>query len=123
MDIVEDLLTAHPAVRYVAVKQGDDLRMRQKDSDLAGASSSESDTYEEWLTNPVLLQAAGNRGQLGCGGLSYVLVRYGNFWQFVRAVPGGHVSVCIDQASDPVALLPTLFERLVEHFGEGQRTY
>lgn len=123
MDIVEDFLTAHPAVRYVAVKQGDDLRMRQKDSDLAGASSAESDTYEEWLTNPVLLQAAGNRGQLGCGGLSYVLVRYGNFWQFVRAVPGGHVSVCIDQASDPVALLPMLFERLVEHFGEGQRTY
>jgi hypothetical protein len=62
-----------------------------------GASSSESDKYQELIANPVMLKAATQRGNIDCGGPEYLLVRYGNFFQFILPVSWGHVSVCIEK--------------------------
>ncbi len=67
-------------------------------------SSAESDRYEELLVNPTLLKLATQRGNIDCGGLDYLLVKYGNFFQFILPASWGHVSVCIDKSADPIAL-------------------
>ena len=67
-------------------------------------SSSESDRYEELLVNPTLLKLAMQRGNIDCGGLEYLLVRYGSFFQFVLLVSWGHVSVCIEAGADPIQI-------------------
>ena len=35
---------------------------------------------------------------------SNLIIRYGNFFQFVLPTSWGHVSVCIEKDADPVAL-------------------
>jgi hypothetical protein len=64
--------------------------------DLKNASATESDRYEELLVNPTLLFLLSQRGNIDCGGLAYVVVRYGNFNQLVVPLPDGHVSVALD---------------------------
>ena len=54
--------------------------------------------------NPTLLKLATQRGNIDCGGLEYVLVRYGSFFQFVAPARWGHVSVCIEADADPIAI-------------------
>jgi len=82
---------------------GGQLETKSK-GETQGASSSESDRYEELLVNPILIKAASQRGNIDCGGLDYLLVRYGNFFQFVLPVSWGHISVCIEKNSDPIAI-------------------
>jgi hypothetical protein len=91
------------AVRYVAVYRDGRLEMRSRQG-TAGASSSESDRYEELLVNPTLLKLASQRGNIDCGGLESLLVRYGNFYQHVLPTPWGHVSVCIEPDADAIGL-------------------
>jgi hypothetical protein len=79
-------------VRYVAVYLDGDLRTRQR-ARLAGASASESDRYEELLVNPTLLTLATQRGDIDCGGLTYLLIRYGNFFTLIQPLARGHVNV------------------------------
>ena len=50
--------------------------------------------------NPAILQLANSRGEIDCGGLNYVIIRYGNFFQFVQSTAGGHVSVAIETDAD-----------------------
>jgi hypothetical protein len=102
MDLVEALLAIGPEVRYVAVARGQDVTLRER-TGLSGASSSESDRYEELLVNPALLTLARQRGEIDCGGLEYLVVRYGNFFQVVIPHDGGHVSVAVEPSADPVA--------------------
>ena len=90
-------------IRYVAVYRDGRLSSRSR-TNTAGASGEESDKYEELLVNPTLLKLASQRGNIDCGGLSYIIVRYGNFFQFVLPTGWGHVSVCFEPAADPVAL-------------------
>jgi hypothetical protein len=80
-----------PNVREVAVRIGDTLELQQR-AELANASSSESDRYEELLVNPTVLGLTCERGRLDCGGLAFVLIRYESFFQLVHPVAGGHVS-------------------------------
>jgi hypothetical protein len=93
-----------PAIRYVAVGRGQDVQLRER-PDLADASSSESDRYEELLVNPTLLTLARQRGEIDCGGLDYLVVAYGNFFQLVLPVDGGHVSVAIERTQSPTDLV------------------
>jgi hypothetical protein len=90
-------------VRYVAVAHGQEVVMRER-SDLADASSSDSDLYEELLVNPALVLLARQRGDIDCGGLRYVIVRYGNFFQVVLPRRDGHVSVAVELTADPTAV-------------------
>lgn len=102
MDLAQ-LLALSPDIRYVATNLGGKVRMRSR-PDLANASSSESDLYEELLVNPALLNLTVNRGAIDCGGLEFVIVRYGSFFQLVQPVNGGHVSVAVEPSGDPLAI-------------------
>src|SRR5512147_1332841 len=90
-------------IRYVAVYRDGRLQMKSRGA-VAGASSPESDRYEELLVNPALITLASQRGKIDCGGLDYIIVRYGRFFQFVLPTEWGHVSVCIERTADPVAI-------------------
>ena len=87
-------------VRYVAVYRKGRLEMRQRPG-LAGASSSESDKYEELIVNPTLLKLVTQRGEIDCGGVKFVVIRYGNFFQTVFPVPDGHVGVGLETTANP----------------------
>jgi len=56
------------------------------------------------LKMDTLLKLASQRGNIDCGGLDYILVRYGNFFQFVLPESWGHVSVCIEANTDPIQI-------------------
>lgn len=99
--MIETILQLSESVRYVAIYKNGQLESKSKSNTL-GASSSESDRYEELLVNPTLLKLTSQRGNIDCGGLDYVLVRYGNFFQFVLPTSWGHVSVCIEADTDPI---------------------
>ena len=68
-----------PAVRYVAVLDDGELSMRQR-AGIADASASESDRYEELIVNPTVVTRTRQRGDIDCGGLDWVLIRYGSFY-------------------------------------------
>ena len=95
----DEIFQISPSIRYVATYVNGRLRTKQR-SNLLNASTPESDRYEEILVNPTLLTLATQRGELDCGGLEYLIVRYGNFAQFIRSLPHGHLSVGIDIGAD-----------------------
>lgn len=101
--LIDRIFQLSPQVRYVAVRRMGEVSMRQRDG-VDDASSLDSDRYEELLVNPALLTLATQRGNIDCGGLRYVLVRYGNFFQFVRAFDDGHVSVSIEPRADIIGI-------------------
>ncbi len=98
---MEQVFALSPAVRYVALYRNGELASRQRDG-AEGASSSESDRYEELLVNPTLLTLVKQRGNIDCGGAHFVVVRYGNFYQLVIDLPDGHVSVCFELGANPL---------------------
>ncbi len=110
--IIRDIFDAEQSVRYVALLQDDVLTSAQRQG-ICSASASESDRYEELLVNPTLLTAVRQRGNIDCGGLRFVVVAYGNFFQLVRPYGAGHISVCVDIAEDPIRV-EALVERILQ---------
>ena len=100
---LDNLLNLDAAIRYAAFYLNGVVEMQSKDS-VPNQSSSETDKYEELLVNPTLLGLAERRGDLDCGGLDYLLVAYGNFFQYVQRIGQGHVSVCISKESDTMKI-------------------
>src|SRR5512143_3267937 len=82
-------------IRYVAIYVNDQLISSQRPG-LENASSSESDKYEELIVNPTLLKLVTQRGNIDCGGVEFVIIRYGSFYEFVMPFKDGHVSVGIE---------------------------
>lgn len=109
--LIENCFNASPDVRYVAVYAGDNLLLRARDG-LSGASSAESDKYEELLVNPTLIKLASQRGDIDCGGLRFLLIRYGHFFQCLYPTRTGHVSVALEPRAD-ITSLPGLLARLI----------
>jgi len=105
------IFAVSPAIRYVAIGRGQDVQLRERPG-LADASSSESDRYEELLVNPTLITLARQRGEIDCGGLDYLVVAYGAFFQLVLPIDGGHVSVAIERSQSPTALVQPIREAL-----------
>ena len=101
--MIDEIFNLSDSIRYVAIYRNGHLESKAK-PDAVSASNSESDRYEEILVNPTLLKLASQRGHIDCGGLDYLIVRYGNFFQFVVPESWGHVSVCIEKEADPVNL-------------------
>jgi hypothetical protein len=101
--MIDEIFAISDDVRYVAIYRDGQLEFKSR-GNTQEASSSESDRYEELLVNPTLLKVASQRGNIDCGGLDYLLVRYGNFFQFVLPVSWGHVSVCIEKSADPITI-------------------
>lgn len=111
--LIDSLFAASDAIRYVAIYQNDQLISKQR-SAIADASASESDKYEELFVNPTLLKIAGQRGRLDCGGLDYILIKYGHFYQLIREHGNGHISICIDKQANPIILEKTV-AKILEH--------
>ncbi len=111
--LIERCLALGPDVRYVAVYLDGKLLTRER-AGVAGASATESDRYEELIVNPTLLTLVQQRGNIDCGGVRYVLVRYGNFFAFVHPLAGGHVAVALEPAADLQRMLGVLERKLAE---------
>ena len=113
LEVIERVFGLSSDVRYVAVRIGDALDLQQR-AELTNASASESDRYEELIVNPTLLGLTRERGRIDCGGLDFVLVRYGNFFQLVHPIAGGHISVAISPTANPMSLVEPVRRILVE---------
>jgi hypothetical protein len=107
-DLFDQIFGLSPHVRYVALVRGEQEPTLRERSGLVGASSAESDRYEELLVNPTVLTLAERRGRIDCGGLEYVIIRYGNFFQILHALPDGHLSVAVEPHGEPLRLVETL---------------
>jgi hypothetical protein len=101
--MIDAIFRLGDAVRYVAVYRDGQLEMRSRPG-TAGASSAETDRYEELLVNPTLLKLASQRGNIDCGGLESLLVRYGNFSTYVLPTEWGHVAVGLELDADAIGL-------------------
>lgn len=104
--LADEIFALSNDVRYVAVRIGGGDGLLRERAGLANASASESDRYEERIVNPTLLALVGERGRIDCGGVDWVLVRYGHFFQLVHPVRGGHVSIAFEPGADVLALQP-----------------
>jgi hypothetical protein len=113
--IARQLAELDSAIRYVAISDGDDEPEMWEQNPGPDSSSSESDRYEELLVNPTLLTLAGERGDIDCGGLDYLLIRYGNFFQLVVPTSTGHVSVCLNPDVDIAEATHRVLEVLADH--------
>ena len=112
--LIEAIFSLSEDIRYIAVYSGGKLTSSVK-QDVAGASSSESDKYEELIVNPTVLTLVKQRGNIDCGGIEFVLIRYGNFYQFVAPMQNGHLSVCIEPHADPLRLAEPIQSALSRH--------
>ncbi|MEM9276462.1 MAG: hypothetical protein AAGA80_26465 [Cyanobacteria bacterium P01_F01_bin.143] len=120
--IIESLFREFNEIRYVALYIDDELVFKQKKK-TDDSSSGETDRYEELLVNPTLLKLASQRGNMDCGGLDHLIVGYGNFYQLVKSIPNGHISVFLEKASDLNILPKTILRFLKDQFGESVITY
>ncbi|HEV2913908.1 MAG TPA: hypothetical protein VGX92_11570 [Pyrinomonadaceae bacterium] len=109
--LMGEIFLVSESIRYVAIYRNGELYTRIKPG-VVDASASESDKYEELLVNPTLLTLAERRGRIDCGGCRFLLVRYGNFYQFVAPYEDGHISVCISPEADALNLVERIFEVL-----------
>ncbi len=112
VEVVQSLFDFSEHIRYVAIYDGHELEYQQRRANLSGASSSDTDKYEELLVNPTLLKLASQRGNIDCGGLRHLVVGYGNFNQLVFPTGDGHLSVCVELKAD----LDVLPETIIKHF-------
>jgi hypothetical protein len=110
-EMIDEIFALSTDVRYVALYEDGVLVSRERPG-VAHPSGAESDRYEELLVNPTLLTLAGQRGAIDCGGLRFLVVRYGSFFQLVRPLPGGHLSVAVEPTGDPLAIAAALERRL-----------
>ncbi|SHG19630.1 hypothetical protein [Flagellimonas flava] len=113
--IITSLFDEFIEIRYVALYRGDELVYRQR-QDTSDSSSGETDKYEELLVNPTLLKLTSQRGNIDCGGLNHLIIGYGNFYQVVKSMPDGHISICVELTSDLNKLPHTIFDYLNKKF-------
>ncbi len=109
--VIDSILTLSEDIRYVAIYTHGELVTSSRPG-TAGASSSESDKYEELLVNPTILTLVNQRGNIDCGGAEFVLVRYGNFYQIVMPIVEGHISICVEPYADPLKLIEPVADAL-----------
>ena len=102
--MIKAILSLSEDIRYVAIDSDGELVSSVKKS-VADASSSDSDKYEELIVNPTILTLVKQRGDIDCGGAKYVIIRYGNFYQFVAPIENGHISVCVEPHANPLELV------------------
>ncbi len=102
--LLEIIFSLSDNIRYVAIYNNGELTSYNR-AGLEEASSSESDKYEELIVNPALLTLVTQRGNIDCGGVSFVLVRYGHFYQIIIPRTNGHVSVSVESFGDPLNLI------------------
>lgn len=115
--IISALFNEFSGIRYVALYLEDQLIFKQKES-TPESSSGETDQFEEILVNPTLLKLAEQRGNIDCGGLNHIIIGYGNFYQLIKSIPHGHISICLKKSVDLNALPNKIFHYLNKNFQE-----
>jgi hypothetical protein len=115
--IIDELFTSFIDIRYVAIYTNNELVYKQK-LETSDSSSSDTDKYEELFVNPTLLTAARQRGNIDCGGLRFIIVGYGNFYQLVKEIKNGHISICLDKNVDLKNMPEKIFEFLESRYSE-----
>jgi|SRR4051794_39372551 hypothetical protein len=115
--MIDDLFNFLVEIRYVAVYQNSELVFKQRQQ-ISDGSSSDTDKYEELLVNPALLTIARQRGNIDCGGLRFLIVGYGNFYQLVKEMNNGHISICLDKNVDLTNIPEKIFEFLKSKYSE-----
>lgn len=105
--MINAIFTLSETIRYVAHYQDGVLHSQQK-STVSNASTGESDKYEELFVNPALITLARQRGELDCGGLDHLVIKYGHFYQLILPLKAGHLSICIESTGDPLAIADQL---------------
>lgn len=112
-NIIDDLFDFSDDIRYAALYVNNELtyKQRQQTSD---SSSGDTDRFEELLVNPALLTLARQRGNIDCGGLRFLIIGYGNFYQLVREINGGHISICLKKSVDLTNFPESIFTFLEE---------
>jgi hypothetical protein len=86
------------------------------DSDqISTIPSSDSDRFEELLVNPTLLTLTRQRGAIDCGGLAYLIIRYGFVFQLVIPLKDGHISIAFEPQADPVIYIEQVTHILRDH--------
>lgn len=110
MELLKDKIFAlSPGIRYVAIYADEKLVSSERPG-IGNTSSSESDKYEELIVNPTLLKLVTQRGNIDCGGAQYVLIRYGSFYEFVKPIQNGHLSVGIELNADLLNIINAIQE-------------
>ena len=112
--LLDTLFQLTQQIRYIAVYSAGQLVMRQR-PDLHHASASDSDRYEELLVNPTLLTLTRQRGEIDCGGLAYLIIRYGFFFQLVMPLKEGHISIAFEPQANPVSYVEQVMYILHDH--------
>lgn len=115
--IIDDLFNFLLEIRYVAIYQNDELTFKQR-KQTSDSSSSDSDKFEELLVNPTLLTIARQRGNIDCGGLRFIIVGYGNFYQLVKEIKNGHISICLEKNVDLTTVPEKIFEFLKSKYSQ-----
>ena len=110
--IIKNLFSFSKDIRYVAIYYNNELQFKQRET-AKNSSSNKTDEFEELLVNPTLLKLTTQRGNIDCGGLNYLIVGYGNFFQLIKSIKDGHVSICIDKNAD-LNKLPTSIFNFIE---------
>ncbi len=105
--LIDKLFKASNSIRYVAIYHDNKLISQQRPN-IEDASFSDSDKHEELFVYPAMLKIAGQRGRLDCGGLDYIIISYGNFYQIIQEFKSGHISICIDKEQNPIELEPII---------------
>ncbi|PWT73458.1 MAG: hypothetical protein C5B59_13445 [Bacteroidetes bacterium] len=108
---VNDLFEHFAEIRYVSIYKDGILTSKQR-SMLANTSSADTDRYEELLVNPVILTATRQRGNIDCEGLNFIIIAYGSFFQLIKEIHGGHISICLDKQTDITSAPGKIFDFL-----------
>ncbi len=113
--IIDTLFEKFVEILYAALYSNQNLVFKQKKITL-NSSSNETDKHEELLVNPTLLTLVTQRGNIDCGGLNYLIIGYGNFYQLVKSINNGHISICLSLNSDLNNLPNKIFRFLNKKF-------
>ncbi len=112
--LLDTLFHLTTAIRYVSIYSAGQLFIRQR-PDILHASASDSDRYEELLVNPTLLTLTRQRGEIDCGGLMYMIIRYGFFFQLVIPLKEGHISIAFEPEAEPMNYVGQVTHLLHDH--------
>src|SRR6476661_5251899 len=107
----EKIFAISKDIRYVAIYSDEKLISSERPG-IENTSSSESDKYEELIVNPTLLKLVTQRGNIDCGGVGYVIVRYGSFYEFIMPLKNGHLSVGIESNAELMRIVAAIQDLL-----------
>jgi len=98
-DVIDDILALSEHVRSVTVYLDGDLVSRARER-----TGAPGDRSEEFLVHPAITTLITQQGKRDGGGARYALLRYEHFYRLLVPIDGGHVSVTIAPAGQPVML-------------------